>query len=112
MTYIIYKHTNKINGKAYIGFTSKSIDDRWNRHCKDARRGSTNVFHKAIRKYGKDAFDHEVIEECSTEEQALQQEKHWTLEFNDYVSNPCNHPCFLHDKNHLDEEYEVQVVGL
>ena len=31
----IYKITNKINGKVYIGQTIQNLKDRFNRHCSD-----------------------------------------------------------------------------
>lgn len=61
---IIYKYTNKINGKAYIGQT---VDSK-NRHLKhlkssyDKKQKDYGVyFHKAIRKYGIDNFKYEII---------------------------------------------------
>ncbi len=63
MTYVVYKHTNRVNGKAYIGWSSMTIDDRWKWHCDDAMKEvDTFVFHAAIRKYGVDAWDHVVLE--------------------------------------------------
>ena len=49
----IYKVTNQINGKLYIGETIQTISKRWNRHCYDAKNGVTDHFHTAIRYYGK-----------------------------------------------------------
>ena len=54
MKYLIYKHTNKINGKSYIGQTSRSINERLNEHLK-----SDSVFGKALRKYGIENFQSE-----------------------------------------------------
>ena len=34
----IYKITNQINGKVYIGKTLSSIEERWKEHCKDYKR--------------------------------------------------------------------------
>ena len=53
-TYIVYKITNKKNGKSYIGKTEYSLKHRWNRHLSSARNGSKFRFHSAIRKYGED----------------------------------------------------------
>lgn len=54
---IIYKYTNKINGKVYIGQTT---DERQRK--KDHRNSKVeDHFHRAIRKYGWDNFEYEVI---------------------------------------------------
>ena len=62
----IYKHTNKKNGKVYIGKTLDKPEDRWRDHVNEANSGKYNYrFHNAIRKYGEDAFSMEIIEKCS-----------------------------------------------
>ena len=68
-TYIVYKITNKINGKKYIGKTEYSLEHRWNRHLSSARNGSKFRFHSAIRKYGEDCWDLSVIETYLTEDE-------------------------------------------
>lgn len=61
----IYKITNQLNGKFYIGMTRKKLKYRFNNHCYDALiRNSNSYFHKAIRKYGKENFIIEEIEIC------------------------------------------------
>jgi group I intron endonuclease len=57
----IYKITNLINNKVYIGYTDKSVEDRWKRHIKICRMGSKTYLHNAMRKYGVDKFSIEVI---------------------------------------------------
>jgi len=74
-TYIIYKITNKKNGKSYIGKTEYSLEHRWNRHLSSARNGSKFRFHSAIRKYGKDCWDLSVIETYQTEDENFINEK-------------------------------------
>ena len=64
MTGYIYKITNKINNKCYIGQTVKPIETRWKRHLKDTKKNSTYPLHRAIRKYGKENFIIEEIEKC------------------------------------------------
>jgi len=63
VTGTIYKHTNKINGKAYVGQTTKSTEERLKGHIKTAESGSCSKFHKAIRKYGIENFKSEILEE-------------------------------------------------
>lgn len=61
----IYKITNKLNGKFYVGRTIKSLNKRFYDHCYEAlERNSKNYFHRAIRKYGKENFVIEEIELC------------------------------------------------
>lgn len=70
----IYKITNLINNKVYIG-QSKEIEKRWRIHKTRAFNGDakTNkeynkILYRAFRKYGLDNFKFEVIEECSIEQ--------------------------------------------
>lgn len=74
-TYIVYKITNKKNGKSYIGKTEYSLEHRWNRHLSSARNGSKFRFHSAIRKYGEDCWDLSVIETYQTEDENFINEK-------------------------------------
>ena len=59
--YTIYKITNNVNDKVYIGQTIKTLQQRWSHHLCLAKQGSTLYFHKAICKYGKDSFKTEQI---------------------------------------------------
>lgn len=59
----IYKITNTINNKVYIG-QSINIEDRWKKH-KYAKDGF--AIHQAIQKYGVDNFTFEILEECPKE---------------------------------------------
>ncbi len=66
----IYKITNLINQKIYIGKTTTTIEDRWKSHWKDSTRIniSNRPLYKAFNKYGKDNFKIEQLEECSIDE--------------------------------------------
>ena len=67
---IIYKATNKLNGKVYVGQTTFKLEDRIKEHIKSAKRRERKYyFHKAIRKYGEDNFIWEVIAECNSKEE-------------------------------------------
>lgn len=63
----IYKITNKLNGKIYIGKTLHSIEERWRQHCRDSKKESKErrPLYAAIRKYGEENFFIEQVEECS-----------------------------------------------
>lgn len=69
----VYKHTNKINNKTYIGITSRKVEDRWGENgCKYKK---CIKFYNAIKKYGWDNFTHEVLYENLTAEEAAKKEK-------------------------------------
>lgn len=60
----IYKITNKINNKVYIG-QSKNISRRWREHKRHYKnKNNSSVLYKAIRKYGLENFLFEIIELC------------------------------------------------
>ena len=58
---IIYKATNIINNKVYIGQTIHSLSHRKSQHINSYGRGSHYKFPKAIKKYGKKNFKWEII---------------------------------------------------
>jgi group I intron endonuclease len=61
---LIYKITNRVNGKVYIGkWQGRRVEDRWKVHLACAAEGSRFHFHRAIRKFGPDAFQVEVLRE-------------------------------------------------
>lgn len=67
---IVYKATNRINGKMYIGQTVKSLNKRISEHISDATFDrDTMYFHKAIRKYSEENFAWEIVVECNSLEE-------------------------------------------
>ena len=62
----IYKFENKYNRKVYIG-QSIDIEKRYKAHIKEAKAGDNTHFHNAIRKYGIDAFNFDILIECPKE---------------------------------------------
>lgn len=58
----IYKITNMVNGKIYIGQTIRNIDVRWKEHLKASDKFP---IHMALRKYGHHSFKIEEVERCS-----------------------------------------------
>lgn len=68
--YSVYMHTNKINGKKYVGITSQKPEKRWN----NGNGYIHQPFYKEINKYGWDGFYHEVLFDGLTEEEAKNKE--------------------------------------
>ena len=73
---VIYKITNAINGKVYIGQTIKTAHERFQEHIYSARRGSKYALHSAIRKHGESNFAVEEIIACGSQVELNQQEIH------------------------------------
>jgi len=79
---IIYKATNNVNKKCYIGQTKFNIEIRKKQH-------SSNGFllHNAIRKYGIDAFEWEVIDDtCQSKEELDEMEYHYIKQYHSHIS--------------------------
>jgi group I intron endonuclease len=64
---LVYRVTNTINGKVYIGKTLQTAEARWAEHVYMARRNAPWIFNRAIRKYGAAAFGIEVLYTAKTE---------------------------------------------
>lgn len=113
-TYCVYKHTNRENGKVYIGITSQEPRDRWDSGWGYQRN---KHFWDAIQKYGWDGFDHEVLFWGLSPEEAFDKERKLIVEYcsRDYrkgynvspggETGPClsgeNHP--MYGKHHTTE---------
>lgn len=72
--YVIYKATNKINGKSYVGKTY-NFKKRKNEHFYDI--DNNTPFHRALKKYGKENFEWEIIDRAENENEILEKEIYW-----------------------------------
>ena len=72
----IYKITNLINGKIYIGQTVKSIANSQDYY------GSGSIIKKAIFKYGKENFQKDILESCTNREHLSEREMYWIYKLN------------------------------
>lgn len=73
---IVYKSTNNINNKSYIGQTVCKFGVRKLQHINDSKAGRDNTyFHNAIRKYGSDNFEWEILGYCYSKKELDSREK-------------------------------------
>jgi group I intron endonuclease len=97
LVYLIYCSASQ---KGYVGQTTQTLKRRWQKHCADAQTGSDYLIHKAIRKYGEDAFEISVLAEVDNlpdldQIEIEQIEKQGTLAPNGYnIKQGGHHPEF------------------
>lgn len=82
---IIYRITNKINNKIYIGATTNKINERWNYHMGCVRRNVQRPLYKAINKYGKENFIIEQIDTAIDEAELSNKEIHYIKQYNSFI---------------------------
>jgi len=88
---VIYKITNIINGKEYIGQTTKTIEQRWKRHCWGCTlKSGRMVISTAIAKYGKENFIIEKVQEASSQEELDNLEIYYAKKYNTFSPNGYN----------------------
>ena len=107
----IYVVTNQINGKQYVGL-SKDCYKRWSDHYSKSYHSTRKddiekVLYKAMRKYGRENFSFQILEECS-EENLSAREIYWINKLNTYEQGYNETPGgeVSSEKNiHLGEEH-------
>jgi group I intron endonuclease len=85
---IVYKVTNKSNGKVYIGQTVRTLEVRWKEHTKN--NSHCSALHSAISKYGEEVFEIEVIDFAQSIDELNEKEKHWISHYNSIAPNGYN----------------------
>lgn len=74
---LIYKLTNNINNKIYVGQTTNSLEKRFSWHCAPSALKNNMLISKAINKYGRESFKTEILEECLSIDQMNKREVYW-----------------------------------
>lgn len=88
---IIYRVKNKINNKIYIGQTIKDLGKRINRHLKESKLDKNDrPFLNAIKKYGIENFEWEIIDEATSLDELDNKEIYWINEYNSLTPNGYN----------------------
>lgn len=81
----LYKITNTITNKCYVGWTGKTVEQRWNQHITDALNCRDNrKFYNAIRKYGKDCWQVDTLLEVDSPDEAKSKEIDLIEQFQSY----------------------------
>lgn len=96
---LIYKVTNQVNGKIYIGITTRTLLLRWNQHLRTAAKGSQYAIHRAIRKYGSNKFTIEQIDSATCLESLIAKESDHICAFDSM--NPLKGYNMIRQDNHL-----------
>lgn len=86
---IIYKITNTINNKEYIGQTTRNISERWREHKSKSNPSDGTYLHNAIAKYGHENFTIEEIDNCA-DSLLNDKEVEWIIIANTYYPNGYN----------------------
>jgi group I intron endonuclease len=63
---IIYKYTNHVNGKVYVGKTNRTLQARQREHVYASKVGRNIHWGNALKKWGVDSFRHEIL--CEVED--------------------------------------------
>ena len=81
LRYVVYCHTNKIDGKKYVGITKNKPEVRWNNG-----KGyiHNEYFYRAIKKYGWHNFTHEILYTDLSQQEAEQMEIQLIQEYECY----------------------------
>ena len=89
----IYKITNLVNGKMYVGQTKGVLIDRWKRHIYMAKSHGKDskgqVLYKAMARYGIENFTIECLQECTADE-LNNLERFWIAKLGTFGENGYN----------------------
>jgi group I intron endonuclease len=113
--YTIYKITNTINNKVYIGQTTRTLKERIKGHHCKARNEKIQTknlapFHRAIRKYGLEKFKIEAICSCFDLDELNSRETFFILE-NRSNQKEFGYNCNTGGNNYASNEETKQKIG-
>lgn len=107
----IYKITNQINGKIYIGKTLKTIEERFKEHCNSykKKRNEKRPLYSAMNKYGIENFDIKEVEKCD-DRSVNEREKYW-IEYYGSFKNGYNATLGGDGKAYIDRELVIKTYN-
>ena len=84
--YNVYKISNTINNKVYIGVTSRTIEERFKEHKYRIEERNSIHLYQAMKKYGTDKFYIELIDTASSKEEMFEKEKFYIKQYDSYYN--------------------------
>jgi group I intron endonuclease len=94
----IYAIKNRVNGKIYVGLTTRSIEKRWKEHVSNYRKLNFALY-RAFRKYGVENFSIEELENVDTLEELVKRETEWITQLD--TMNPLKGYNMLWQDDHI-----------
>ncbi len=114
----IYKITNLINNKIYIGSAARSFRKRWNEHKSGLKnnRHTNHHLQSAWNKYGENSFEFKILEECSNDV-ILEREQYYLdlmkPEYNKclFAGNSKGRPCSNETREKISKANKGTLAG-
>lgn len=105
----IYKITNTINSKIYIGKTERTVKERWQEHLRHSKTLINIPIYRAFNKYGIENFTIETVEECDSSI-VNEREQYWIEYYNTYKNG---YNCTLGGEGSLLEipEEDISIIS-
>lgn len=80
----VYKISNNINDKVYIGVTTRTIEERFAEHKYRIEERNSIHLYQAMKKYGKENFKIELIDTANSKEEMFEKEKYYIKYYDSY----------------------------
>jgi group I intron endonuclease len=110
---VIYKITNLVNGKIYIGQTKQKPERRWSRHKHNSKNNiNGSLIAKAIRKYGEENFTFETIDHAECTESLNKLEEKYINELNCLTPNGYNIEAYNIGDKIISEDTKTKLAKI